>query len=143
MWLRRYRALPPPPPPPCPVTGLKAKYKDPETGTFYANATAFRQLRNLPPAASPAPGSAAAAGAGGAAVGAGSVTGGPAHAAAAEAVTKAVQAQLPPEPESLPPPTTHFPMVQPMGVSLDMMALMVDMHRSLYGTGGGRHAVAV
>ena len=38
-------APPPPPPQRCAVTGLPAKYRDPQTGCAYANLDAFKQLR--------------------------------------------------------------------------------------------------
>ncbi|KIY98314.1 hypothetical protein MNEG_9649, partial [Monoraphidium neglectum] len=44
-WLRSQHAPAPPAPPVCPITGAPARYRDPATGQFYANAAAFAELR--------------------------------------------------------------------------------------------------
>ncbi|KAL6745330.1 YL1 nuclear protein-domain-containing protein, partial [Haematococcus lacustris] len=49
VWLRCFRAQPPAPPPLCAVSGLPAKYRDPQGSHPYRDIPTFRQLRGLPP----------------------------------------------------------------------------------------------
>jgi hypothetical protein len=160
MWLRRFRALPPPAKAMCGATGQPAKYKDPGSGTPYASAAAYRQIKGLPQAPAQQQQQtqqhqsiplsvtglqelraqqAAAAGTEDAVIGRGGtcLLANPPSSSTLSARAKAAYASLPPPPPDLPPPSAVLPPLPPQGIPLDMMCLLVDLQRGMAGSSTG------